>query len=476
MNAANLSLASSLVSSAYIQQGQQALAARSKLVTSLLSQRRMPVHGWDDATIEMLLQDIASMDSNNFLDNVGVGEREARVACSLVAKRHYRLAHGMGRSGDVAAEQPKAAGSSLLVKLTNILTKHALLMAGMLEVEAVTVLPVATGMAVTLTLLAMKAARPKTAHYVLWPRIDQQTCLKAVVSAGLEPIVIQNLLLGDQLSTDMEAIVAQVEKLGAANIVCVVSTTSCFAPRGADKVVEIAKLCSNAGIGHIINNAYGVQSAALCKLITSASRKGRVDAVVQSTDKNFMVPVGGAVIAAGPNSSLVEAVNKNYPGRASLSPLLDLLMTLLHWGQQGWERVLHDREELFTYAKQQLDQVAAELGEKVLNTPANPISLAVTLTRLHPARENCVEQVGAKHVSFFGSMLFKRSVSGTRVVARGITKQVAGIDFEGFGAHCNAYPHDYLTVAAAVGTSQEEILTFVAKLRQCYSDLQRHHS
>lgn len=56
MNAANLSLASSLVSSAYIQQGQQALAARSKLVTSLLSQRRMPVHGWDDATIEMLLQ------------------------------------------------------------------------------------------------------------------------------------------------------------------------------------------------------------------------------------------------------------------------------------------------------------------------------------------------------------------------------------------------------------------------------------
>lgn len=53
------------------------------------------------------VQDVASMDSNNFLDNIGVGEREARVACGLVAKRHYRLAHGMGRSGDVAAEQPK---------------------------------------------------------------------------------------------------------------------------------------------------------------------------------------------------------------------------------------------------------------------------------------------------------------------------------------------------------------------------------
>ena len=58
------------------------------------------------------------MDSNNFLDNVGVGEREARVACSLVAKRHYRLAHGMGRSGDVAAEQPKVTAVPVLPNTT----------------------------------------------------------------------------------------------------------------------------------------------------------------------------------------------------------------------------------------------------------------------------------------------------------------------------------------------------------------------
>ncbi len=50
------------------------------------------------------------MDSNNFLGNVGVGEREGRLACPLVARRHYGLAHGIGRSGDIAAGQPKAAG------------------------------------------------------------------------------------------------------------------------------------------------------------------------------------------------------------------------------------------------------------------------------------------------------------------------------------------------------------------------------
>lgn len=36
------------------------------------------------------------------------------------------------------------------------------------------------------------------------------------------------------------------------------------------------------------------QAQNLTKTITTAWRRGRVDAVIQSTDKNFMVPVGGA--------------------------------------------------------------------------------------------------------------------------------------------------------------------------------------
>lgn len=41
------------------------------------------------------------------------------VITGLVSKRHYRLGHGIGRSGDIAEVQPKAAGSSLMNKLTN---------------------------------------------------------------------------------------------------------------------------------------------------------------------------------------------------------------------------------------------------------------------------------------------------------------------------------------------------------------------
>ena len=74
----------------------------------------------------------------------------------------------------------------------------------------------------------------------------------------------------------------------------------------------MAKLCQQAGIAHIINNAYGVQSAALCAQVCSAWRKGRVDAVVQSTDKNFHVPVGGAIIAA--RRGATQLVSGEQPG------------------------------------------------------------------------------------------------------------------------------------------------------------------
>jgi len=42
----------------------------------------------------------------------------------------FRLSHGIGRSGDIAAVQPKAAGSSLLMKLTNCMVLDAIKMAG----------------------------------------------------------------------------------------------------------------------------------------------------------------------------------------------------------------------------------------------------------------------------------------------------------------------------------------------------------
>ena len=48
----------------------------------------------------------------------------------------------------------------------------------------------------------------------------------------------------------------------------------------------------------------------------------------------------------------------------------------------GWKRLLHDREEMYMELKTQLRNLAKELGETVLETPDNPISIAFTLDKL----------------------------------------------------------------------------------------------
>lgn len=88
-------------------------------------------------------------------------------------------------------------------------------------------------------------------------------------------------------------------------------------------------------------------------------------------------------IGDGRTSARVQA----YPGRASMSPLLDVLVTLLHWGASGWCAALAAREDLFGYAQQRLGSFAARAGERLLHTPGNPISLALTLDSLGDASD-----------------------------------------------------------------------------------------
>ena len=126
MNDSSFKLMEAMVPASYARQAQQARRARESLVKSLLAQRRLPDNGLDEGTLRLVLQEMALLDSNTFVGNAGVGEREGRVICPLVASRHFGLAHGIGRSGDIAEAQPKAAGSSLIYTLTNALAADAL--------------------------------------------------------------------------------------------------------------------------------------------------------------------------------------------------------------------------------------------------------------------------------------------------------------------------------------------------------------
>ena len=114
----------------------------------------------------------------------------------------------------------------------------------------------------TLVLLALLSLKPE-ASCVVWPRMDQKSCLKSISAAGeasplsphplfpivsppplkarcgwgtgLRPIVVENILEGDEIRTDVDAIAAAIEREGPENVLCVMSTSSCFTPRCPDR-------------------------------------------------------------------------------------------------------------------------------------------------------------------------------------------------------------------------------------------------
>lgn len=307
------------------------LIATNKSYRSLFINRRLPDSGWSDVQIQNLLFLFSILDTNNKslatgagdqgddeeIRWCGVGEREGRVYSSLVAQRHFGLSHGMGRSGDITEPQPKAAGSSILVKLATLLCLDALRRGSGLNPKGPAtngiLLPMCTGMSMALVLSSLRtvsssSSSNKDKNIVLWSRIDQKSCFKAITSAGLTCVVVPTKMDGDQVVTDIQAMETALEEYGD-SVLAVITTTSCFAPRVPDSVDQVAKLCEKTNVNHVINNAYGLQCSKTTKLINRACVVGRVDAIVCSTDKNFLVPVGGAIVIS-PKKAVIEQVGK----------------------------------------------------------------------------------------------------------------------------------------------------------------------
>lgn len=76
----------------------------------LFEQRKIPEEGWSDPQIKFLLTVLSMMDTDKDTQAARVGEREARVASPLVSELAADFCHGIGRSGEISAAQPKALG------------------------------------------------------------------------------------------------------------------------------------------------------------------------------------------------------------------------------------------------------------------------------------------------------------------------------------------------------------------------------
>lgn len=455
------------------------IVASNQQYRTLFINRRLPDEGWSDVQIQHLLYTLSTLDTNNKGNDgrwCGVGEREGRCYSNLVRQRHFGLAHGMGRSGDIAEAQPKAVGSTVLVRLTLILALDAIRRGSGLNAKTAAkhgiLLPMCTGMSMALVLTSLRSSN-SAKSIVLWSRIDQKSCFKAVATAGMECVVVPTQRDGDQVVTDVDALTRALEQYSD-RVLAVITTTSCFAPRVPDRVDEVARLCQERDVVHIINNAYGLQSASTSKLINRACTVGRVDAIVCSTDKNFLVPVGGAIVLS-PDEKVVQTIGKVYAGRASSSPIVDLFITLLSMGLNGYKQLLEERVHALETFTSRFEEVAAKHGERALLCPLNDISYGITLDALvRPQSDDENDAVYfnavSKDVSSFGAMLFSRCVSGTRVIPRGEVKLMGGQTFVGFGSSVDDYPHAYMTAACAIGVSVAEMDDFFVRLDKVFRE------
>jgi O-phospho-L-seryl-tRNASec:L-selenocysteinyl-tRNA synthase len=400
-------------------------------VRDVLNRRQFPEKGLTDHQVEMMLQLLSSFDTDKDPDAARVGEREARVASPFIGRLSAGFNHGIGRSGQLAAPQPKAPGASLMHQVANSVALDAIRKLGLSNMKSGIVTPLSTGMSISLILGALR--REHGVKRVLFPRVDHISPHRAIALAGLEEILIPTVIIGDAVQADLSVLE---KKLKEDEANAVLATTTFFPPRESDPVKEIAKHCAEYEVPLIVNNAYGVQSERTMREIRSAADAGRVDAVVQSSDKNFLAPVGGSIVVS-PSTDFIEQVAETYAGRASAAPVVQTFAALLVLGLDNYRGLQQQQAENLKLLHERMNEAAEKLGQRILSM-WNPVACAITMDGVD------VKEIGAR--------LYTARVTGPRAVARGE-----------YGSSTDDYPHSYLVMNAAIGASRNDIETATAK-------------
>ena len=163
----------------------------------------------------------------------------------------------------------------------------------------------------------------------------------------------------------------------------------------------------------------------------------------------------------------------------------------------------------------EIKKICAELGEQVLSTKDNKISIGITIDTLGKGTLGpmlylkncsgcrygcafhqlplfvslslwCLICISCNLVVFFENDLFllthtKSEMNKICIILSFVclyprrecsndnNVEVCGIVLQGFGTHCVSYPHRYLTFSTSIGQTSEELQRFFEKLRNCFS-------
>lgn len=427
-------------------------------ITQLLDQHSMPKMGWSDAQIEFFLKVISNLDSDKDPSGIRIGEREARISTPFLNRFSGGFNHGIGRSGDILAAQPKAAGGSLIQSICNKVVLSLLRSIGLPNIRNAICVPFGTGMSIGMAIRGISNYYKQDLRQkplILMPRIDHKSPIKGIEYIGCNTHLVpsefgKNIFAPEGVYVSIEAIKREYEVFKD-QISGIVSTTTFFAPRVPDDIKNIAKFAKEHNLIHVINNAYGVQSPEIMKIIRQSIDAGRVDAIIQSTDKNFLTPVGGAVVAT-PDSTIIDAIGQSYAGRANAAPIVELLISLLSMGQDQYQCLLDQQKAHRIKLENLLQQFAKDCGEHLYDSN-NPVSCAMTLQNLSLAQ-----------LQKLGGYLYNLRVTGPRVIIPELST---------FGCCTETKISPYIVMNAAIGASEDDIIQSITQLKKAISQVKK---
>ncbi|MFX1313079.1 MAG: O-phosphoseryl-tRNA(Sec) selenium transferase [Promethearchaeota archaeon] len=429
-----------------LNRGQLVLNEFMKPIKILFEQRSVPKDPWTDDQIELLLQTLSNMDTDKDKNASRVGEREARIASKLHLKTSAGFCHGIGRSGFLTAPQPKAPGGSIMYAISNYLARNILKNFGLPNIKEAIIVPLCTGMSLSLCLGALRPKHSEndliTKRNILVPQIDHKSILKAIDLMGFETKIIKGKIFNDAVRIPIEDIKSNYDN----NCCAIISISSFFPPREADDIREISKFAYEKDLVHLVINAYGVQSPEWMKLIRSAIDAGRVDAIIQSTDKNFLTPIGGTLIAS-PLKENITKISQAYAGRASATPIVNFLISALSLGISGYQKLIIEQQKNHILLEERLNEVAERINERILDI-FNPVAVALSLKNLKE------EQLYA-----LGGALYNLRVTGPRVY---------NPKHKAFGTCCENYPTPYIIMNAAIGAKTKDIISAIERFEKAY--------
>lgn len=127
-----------------------------------------------------------------------------------------------------------------------------------------------------------------------------------------------------------------------------------------------------------------------------------------------------------------------------------MFITLLSMGKSTLRQLKKERKHNFEKMKQAGYEFAKMFDCKILETPANTISIAMKLP-FSEAKEDDITKLG--------SILYSKRVMGHRIIVSTakITK-INQFQFKNYGSHNDSYTDlPYITFACAVGMKSSEI-------------------